>query len=111
MYKGSIFTQLGGNGVNSSRNVDSPHFIPSDIASKYPYGISGVQFRLENSPDFSIVYQVYVKGMTWLKASSDGEENFYEHTKPISAFRMNIVPKSEKQRLIDYWNKDAKFWF
>lgn len=110
-YKGSTFTQLGGNGVNSSRNVDSPHFIPSDIASKYPYGISGVQFRLENSPDFSIVYQVYVKGMTWLKASSDGEENFYEHTKPISAFRMNIVPKSEKQRLIDYWNKDAKFWF
>lgn len=107
MYKGYIFTQLGGTGVNSSGNINSPYYIPPDITSKYLYGISGLQFKLQNSPDLSVVYQIYVKGISWLKAVSDGEEAFYNHTMPISAFRMNIVPKSEKQRLIDYWNKDA----
>ncbi len=105
MYKGNIFTQLGGCGVNSSGNINSPYYIPPDIASKYLYGISGLQFKLQNSPDLSVVYQIYIKGKSWLKAVSDGEEAFYDHTMPISAFRMNIVPKSEKQRLIDYWNR------
>lgn len=104
MYKGDIFTGLGGTGVNSSGNINSPFYIPPDIASKYLYGISGLQFRLQNLPDLSVVYQVYIKGKNWLKAVSDGEEAFYDHTMPISAFRINIVPKSEKQYLIDYWN-------
>ncbi len=107
LYKGNVFTQLGGTGVNYSRNITSSLYIPPDIASKYLYGISGIQFKLNNSPDLSVVYQVYVKGKAWIKAVSDGEEAFYDHTMPISAFRINIVPKSEKHRLIDYWNKDV----
>lgn len=42
----------------------------------------------------------------WLKVSCDGQENSYQHDKPISAFRMNLVPKTEKQYLIDFWNRD-----
>ncbi len=108
-YQKKIFTQLGGRGLNLENavasNVLTP--IPSDIAKQYLFGISGIQFRLNTSSEFSIVYQAYVKGVGWLSASSDGEENYYRHDKPISAFRMNLVPKSEKQHLINYWNRDV----
>ncbi len=108
-YQKKIFTQLGGRGLNIENavasNVATP--IPSDIAKQYLYGISGIQFRLNTSSEFSIVYQAYVKDIGWLPASSDGEENYYRHDKPISAFRMNLVPKSEKQHLINYWNRDV----
>ncbi len=108
-YKGTICTQLGGIGLNvankTASNVKVP--IPSDIAQQYLYGISGIQFRLSDTSNFSVIYQAYIKDIGWLKASSDGEENVYNHTKPISAFRINIVPKSEKQYLINYWNRDV----
>lgn len=108
MYNGTIFTQLGGIGLNvanaTASNIKIP--IPSDIAKQYPYGISGIQFRLKNSSDYSVVYQAYLKDIGWLKASSDGQENFYQHDKPISAFRINLVPQSEKQYLMDFWNRD-----
>lgn len=108
MYNGTIFTQFGGRGQNfvnaTASNIGSP--IPSDIAKQYLYGISGIQFKLKDTTNYSVVYQSYVKGIGWLKASSDGEENLYQHNKPISAFRMNIVPKTEKQYLIDFWNLD-----
>lgn len=109
MYYSSPFTQLGGTGVNvanaTASNVSVP--IPSDIAKQYLYGISGIQFRLKDSSDYSVVYQAYVKDVGWLKASFDGEENLYKHTKPISAFRMNLVSNSEKQYLVDFWNRDV----
>ncbi len=103
-----LFSQLGGVGSNSATAtpVGSHVAIPSNIAKQYLYGISGIQFRLKNTSDFSVVYQSYVKDIGWLKASSDGEENFYRHDKPISSFRINLVPKSEKQYLINFWDRD-----
>lgn len=108
MYKRNFFTQFGGIGLNikntNASNVYNP--IPPDIASQYLYGISGIQFQLINNPELSIVYQAYVKDVGWLSSSCDGQENLYSHSKPISSFRMNIVPKTEKQYLIDFWNCD-----
>ena len=110
MYYGKRFIQLGGRNLNrknaTNRNTTKGG-IPENIAKQYLYGISGVQFKLANASDYSIVYQCYVKDIGWLKASSDGEENLYRHDKPITAIRMNIVPKSEKQYLINYLNVDS----
>ena len=109
MFNKNIFSQFGGRGLNfpnaKASNVKIP--IPSDVASKYPYGISAIQFKLKDSSYFSVVYQSYVKDIGWLKASADGEENLYKYNKPISAFRINLVPKTDKQYLIDYWNRDV----
>ncbi len=107
-YSGKKFSELGGFGVNypnNSASVSKP--IPNDIAKQYLFGISGIQFRLTGNHDFSVVYQSYVKDVGWLLASCDGSENVHQHDKPISSFRMNIVPKSEKQHLIDFWNRDV----
>lgn len=108
-YNNSLFSQLGGYGLNSENMVcaNKKDPIPSNIATKYPFGISSLQFRLKNNTNFCVIYQAYVKDVGWLKASCDGEENFYKHDKPISAFRINIVPKSEKQYLINFWNRNS----
>lgn len=108
-YFKQSFIQLGGTGLNIPKATASNKkiAIPNVIAKQYLYGISGIQFRLKNTPDFSIVYQSYVNEIGWLKASSDGEENLYQHKKPISAFRMNLVPKTEKQYFLDSWNRDV----
>lgn len=109
LYFGKLFTQLGTIGLNTTKASPSngKPSIPSQIAKKYLYGISGIQFQLKNISDFSIVYQTYVKDVGWLASSCDGEENVYQHNKPISAFRMNIVPKTEKQYVVDFWNRDV----
>lgn len=108
-YGRKIYSQFGGAGVNIANHTSTTNYkpIPPDIAEQYLFGVSGIQFRLNDYSNFSIVYQSYVKGLGWLKASSDGEENFYQHDKPISSFRINLVPKTEKQYLIDYWNRDV----
>lgn len=101
------YTQFGGAGINRAGNSSSlSKPLPSDIAKQYLFGISGMQFKLNNSPDLSIVYQGYVKDFGWLAASSDGEENLYQHDKPFSSIRMNLIPKTEKQHLINFWNCD-----
>ena len=61
----------------------------------------------KNTSNFSIVYQTHTKNEGWLKAFCNEQENLYQHDKPISAFRMNLVPKTEKQYLIDFWNRDV----
>lgn len=105
-HQGRKLTQFGGIGLN--RASTSPfHPLPSDIANQYLFGVSSIQFRLQNLPDLSVVYQCYVKDVGWLPASCDGEENGYQHDKPISSFRMNLVPKTEKQHLLDFWNRDV----
>lgn len=103
-----VFSQLGGVGLNSvNATCVEPYVpIPKDVAKQYLYGISGTQFKLKDSSAFSVVYQSYIKDIGWLKACSDGEESFYRHDKPISSFRINLVPKSERQYLIDFWNRD-----
>ena len=110
MYNKNIFTQFGGRGLNAinatASNVILP--IPSNIAKQYLYGISSIQFQLKNNSNNSLVYQCYVKDIGWLKCSYDGQENLYRYDKPISAFRMNLVPKTEKQYLIDFWDCDVR---
>lgn len=101
-HEKNYYTQFGGIGVNSN-NVKP---LPSDIAKQYLFGISGIQFKLTDTSEFSVVYQGYINGIGWLKASSDGEENLYQHDKPFSSLRINLVPKTEKQYLIDFWNRD-----
>ena len=93
-YSNQIFTQFGGYGCNKSND--------------YLYGISGLQFRLKNSSELSVVYQSYVKDIGWLSSSCDGEENVFQHNKPISSFRLNVIPTTQKQYLIAYWNRDVK---
>lgn len=102
-----IVLQLGGYGHNSAGNscLNQKKPIPQEIAEQNLYGLSGIAFQLKNCEEYSIVYQIYVPSIGWLKASSDGEETTYAHDKPFSAIRMNIVPKSEKQRFINYWNR------
>ncbi len=84
-------TQLGGSGLNAS----------FDTAT---FGISSVAFRIANNSNYSVVYQTYVDGYGWLKACADGRESVKDVRLPISKFRISIVPKSEKDNLINYWN-------
>lgn len=99
---------LGGDGVNRAGKTDAngENPIPSDIAENYPFGISGIKIQLKDYTDYSVVYQIFVAGKGWQKVASDGEESTYAHDMPMSAFRILIVPKTEKDYLIKYWNKD-----
>ena len=102
---GRYFTEFGGAGVNFS--TKSPNSIPEEIAKQYLYGLSGVAFSLSDYSEYSIVYQIYVKDIGWLPVKYNGEETMYRFDKPFCAIRMNIVPNSERQYLVDYWNKDC----
>lgn len=99
---------LGGDGINregkKSINITTP--ITSEVAEKYPFGISSIKAKLKNDTEYSVVYQIYVPEQGWQKAASDDEESTYAHDKPITGFRMTIVPKSEKESLIKCWNED-----
>ena len=106
-FLGKLSLQLGGQGHNLANKASKKgtDFLPQEIAQKNLYGLSGVAFQLKNLEDFSIVYQIYVPTIGWLKTASDGEETTYSHDKPFSAIRINIIPKSEKTYLINYWNR------
>lgn len=106
-FLGKLSLQLGGQGHNVANNscLNATKPIPKDVANQNLYGLSGIALQLKNCDDYSIVYQIYVPSIGWLRTSSDGEETTYAHHKPFSAIRINIVPKSEKQYLINYWNR------
>ena len=101
------YFQLGGSGVNGVGVTDSNgnNPIPEDIGWQFKYGITGITMKLKDYSYYSIVYQVLVNKVGCLKASSDGVECTYNHTIPISAFRIALVPKTEKQYVINQWNK------
>lgn len=105
--QGRKYFQLGGAGVNSLNQTDINGNNPVPGSGQYYYGISGIKMRLKDYAYFSIVYQVLVNNVGWISASSDGQECMYDKTKPISAFRVALIPKSEKQHIIDTWNKDV----
>lgn len=100
---------IGGDGLNregkTSLDINSST-IPKEIAKIYPFGISGIKAKLKDDSNYSIVYQIFVNGQGWQKASCDGEESTYAHDKPISGFKMAIIPKTEKEEIMQYWNKD-----
>ena len=100
---GKIFTEFGGTGVNySSPTGYNP--IPEEIAKQYPFGLSGIALSLDDYSEYSVVYQIYIKGIGWLPCKYNGQETMYSYDKPMSAIRINIVPNSQRQYLIDYWN-------
>lgn len=103
------YFQLGGSGINGSDNTDinGNNPIPNSIAGQYKYGISGINFKLKDYSEFSIVYQILIDKVGWIQACSDGQECMYSKDKPMSAFRITLIPKSEKQYVIDTWNKDV----
>lgn len=97
---------LGGDGLNregkTSVNINTA--IPSEVAEEYPFGVSSIKAKLKDETEYSAIYQIYVHEQGWQKTASDGEESTYSHDKPITGFRMVIVPKSEKEKLMEYWN-------
>lgn len=105
---GKKYFQFGGSGINTYGNTDinGNNPIPSSIASQYRYGICGINIKLKDYSQFSVVYQILVNETGWIKACSDGEECMYNKQKPMSEFRITLIPKSEKNYVLDTWNKD-----
>ena len=102
------YFQFGGSGINAYEQTDinGNGSISAEVAHEFRYGISGITMRLKDYSSFSIVYQILVCDIGWTQAYSDGEECMYNKTKPMSAFRIALVPKTEKQYVLDTWNKD-----
>lgn len=107
--EGREYFQFGGSGINfeQSTGINGGEPIPFDLARVYTYGISGMNLRLKDYSQFSVIYQILVNDVGWISACSDGQECMYDQKKPMSAFRVALVPKSEKQFVLDTWNKDV----
>ncbi len=101
------YFQLGGAGMNISYATDINGNNPIQPSEEFYYGISGITMKLKDYSQFSIIYQILVNGTGWITACSDGQECMYNKQKPMSAFRVALVPKSEKQYVLDTWNKDV----
>mgnify|MGYP003308080385 CR=1 FL=1 len=106
--EGNKYFQFGGSGINSNQNTDANgnNPMPTYVAAQCKYGICGIQFKLKDYSQFSVIYQIFVDKAGWIKACSDGQECMYNKTSAMSAFRIALVPKSEKQYVLDTWNKD-----
>ena len=106
---GKLTLLLGGTGMNREGNSGrGGHAIPKEIAEQHPFGITALSIKLKDDSEYSVVYQAWVDGEGWLEPVSDGEETTYNHSNPIGAYRMSLIPKTEKQYLIDNWKKDVK---
>lgn len=107
--QGKKYFQFGGAGINQYNNTDinGNNPIPMEVASSYRYGISGITFKLKDYKYYSIIYQILLDKVGWIKACSDGQECMYAKNKPMSSFRIALVPKTEKQYVINTWNKDV----
>ncbi len=98
---------IGGTAMNKKGNKGiGGKPIPEDIARKHLFGISSLKIKLKDNSYYSVVYQIWVQGQGWIEAEADDIETSYAHDKPMGMFRMALIPKTEKQYLIDYWNKD-----
>lgn len=106
---GKKYFQFGGGGINSTSNTDinGNNPIPPENEKTIKYGISGITLSLKSYTEYSIVYQIYIGDIGWIKAASNGEETTYAKNKPMSAFRVAIIPTSEKDKLLTTWNKDV----
>ncbi len=102
------YFQFGGAGINAvgQTDINGRNPIP-DTKEYFKYGICGIKMQLKDYSQFSIVYQILVDGSGWIKACSDGQECINSKQKPMSAFRIALVPKSEKQYVLNTWNTDV----
>lgn len=100
---------LGGDGVNNIYAIDivSRKKIPSYIAEQYLYGVSAFTMNLKDYSEYSIVYQIFINGYGWVAPASDGEETRLALDKPMSAYRLVLVPKTEKKYILKMWEKDV----
>lgn len=106
--EGKITLLLGGTGMNREGNRGiGGKAIPEEIAKQHLFGISSLNIKLKNESEYSIIYQAWVEGEGWLEPVSDGKETTFAHDKPIGAYRMSLIPKTEKHYLIDSWKKDV----
>ena len=104
------YIQFGGTGINCGNNTDinENNPIPFEIASQYKYGISAIQLKLKDSSEYSIVYQIYVDEVGWIKPAKNGEIECYKEDKPMSALRIALIPNSELEALINTWSLDVR---
>lgn len=100
---------LGGLNVNfvGYEGISGGKPVPAENEGQYLFGISSLNIKLKDYSYYSIVYQIWVEGQGWLEPVSDGKETTLAHDKPIGAYRMSLIPKTEKQYLIDLWQKDV----
>ena len=105
---GKRYFQFGGAGVNGAGKTDinGNNPIPVEVAPQFKHGMCGITLSLKDYTDYSIVYQIYVSEVGWVEAKANGDEAIYSKTKPMSAFRVALIPTSEKQSQINTWNKD-----
>ncbi len=103
------YFQLGGSGINSYLNTDANgnNPMPGSVAPLYKYGICGINLKLKDYSEFSVIYQILVDGVGWINACSNGKECMYSKQRPMSAFRIALIPKTEEQYVLDTWNKDV----
>lgn len=103
------YFQLGGAGVNGEgeTDLDGNGMISKELMLEYRYGISALQLKLKSYDTNSIIYQVYVDSVGWLKPAKNEELTCYDKTKPISAIRVALVPNSEVNSVYESWNKDV----
>lgn len=103
------YFMFGGSGINAKdkTDVNGRNPIAQQYEGKYCFGISGIRMRLKDNSYYSVVYQILVNNQGWLKAASDGEATMYRYDRPMSAYRMVLIPKTEKQYIINLWNKDV----
>lgn len=107
---GINYIQFGGTGINRANNTDTNgnNPTPVEITKQYNYGVSGIQLKLKDESEYSIVYQVYVDKVGWVKPAKNGEIECYKEDKAISAFRIALIPNSELNALLATWNKDTR---
>lgn len=111
---GNKYIQIGGSGINMQtfRDYYGNNPIPINVVydenyiGKYPYGVSELQMQLADYSELSIVYQILVNDYGWLKVATNGNITTAGKDLPMSAIRVAIIPNSEKEKVVEQWNKD-----
>ena len=107
IINGKEYFQFGGTNINYEwqYDINGENHIPAHIASKYIYGVSGINLKLKDYTEYSIIYQTYVPQFGWLKPQYN--EGYASNGGPatMSALRVTVVPNSEIQDVYDSWNK------
>ena len=88
-------------------DINGKNPIKNDDSKPYQYGISGISMKLKSTSYYTVIYQIFVDKVGWIAPKSDGEECIYRKDKPFSAFRMALIPKNQKQYVLNMWNDDV----
>ncbi len=102
------YIELSGAGINEmgATDLNGNNPIPFEEANKYTYGVSGLKLDLKTHEENSIIYQIYLNDVGWLKTCKNGEQAMYASNRPIEAMKIAVVPTSEMEEIIAQWNKN-----